>query len=77
MKTARVFISVVGTEDDKKDTLQGFAAASGFFRSRLSRQLDIKQMPELIFEIDDSIADGERVLGLIVKVEAESSQGRD
>lgn len=59
---------MVGSEAEKEDTLKGFEAAAGFFRTRLSRRLDIRQMPELTFELDESIEDGERVLDLINRV---------
>lgn len=74
LKLARVFVSVVGSEAEKKETLRGFEAAAGFFRARLSRRFDIRQMPELNFELDESIEGGERVLDLIDRVSVDTPE---
>ncbi|MCX8126298.1 MAG: 30S ribosome-binding factor RbfA [Dehalococcoidia bacterium] len=71
LKLAKIFVSVVGGEAEKRETLKGFQAATGFLRMRLSRLLDIRQVPELSFQLDESIEDGERVLDLINRLDSE------
>ncbi len=62
---AKVFISVMGDEEEKKEALQALTVASGFFRRELSRRLRLRRFPELSFHRDDSIDEGAHVLQLI------------
>lgn len=74
VKQARVFVSVLGDDAEKNDAIKGFIAASGFIRRELGRRIPIRSIPELSFALDDSIASGERVLGLMKQV-AEPGDG--
>src|SRR3954464_972353 len=47
---ARVFVSIVTDDEEKKASLEGLAAAAPFIRSELSRRLTIRRVPELRFE---------------------------
>lgn len=65
LRQAKVLVSVLGTEAQKKEVLSGFAAASRFLRRELAQRLTVRRIPELSFGIDDSIEQGARVLKLI------------
>jgi ribosome-binding factor A len=65
LKHAKVYVSTLGTEINKKDLLAGFNKASGFLRKELASHLRLKQIPELSFYYDDSIERGARLLELI------------
>lgn len=65
LKTAKVFISVLGDEDSKKETIKGLKSASSFLRSSLARNLNLRNTPELKFYIDDSLEYGMRMSRLI------------
>lgn len=73
LKYAKVFISVLGSEGEKREALQGFAAASGFFRRELGNRLSLRYIPELTFYRDDSLERGDHLLRLISQVSAEES----
>jgi len=77
LRHAKVFISTLGDSTDKKDILQGFAAASGFLRRQLANRLELKHMPELSFHLDDSIERAAEVLRLIDKVASEDTDNED
>ena len=62
---ARVFISVMGTEDERQATIRALDHARGFLRSKLGDELTIRHVPELQFVLDRSIEEGDRVLRLI------------
>ncbi len=70
---AKVFVSVLGSEDEKKSTLKALGAASGFLQRELRRRLTIRRMPELAFVADDSIAHGARILSLLNEARDESN----
>ena len=65
LKYAKVYVSTLGTEINKKDLLAGFNNASGFLRKELAAHLRLKQIPQLSFHYDDSIERGARLLKLI------------
>jgi ribosome-binding factor A len=52
LKLARIFVSVLGSEEEHSSTLKGLAAAAGFVRRELGVRLQIRRSPELLF-IDD------------------------
>jgi ribosome-binding factor A len=56
LRQARVRVSVLGTSDEQKASLQGLISAKGLIRHELGRRLEnLKFSPELRFELDSSI----------------------
>ena len=74
MKYAKVFVSCISGSEEKQKILSVLAGASGFFRKELTRNLKIRQVPELSFHWDDSIERGDHVLQLIDQVNAEHKE---
>jgi ribosome-binding factor A len=68
LKYAKIFVSRIGSQGEKQETLNALASASGFFRSELFRRLRLRHTPELNFQWDDSIERGNHLLQLIDKV---------
>ena len=65
LRNARVYISVLGSVDDERGTLEGLQAASGFLRSELARDSSLRTVPNLDFLGDQSMAQGERMARMI------------
>lgn len=76
LKYARVFISRIGGEADKQETLSVLASAAGFFRKELSKNLKLRYVPVLSFQWDDSIERGDRLLRLIDGIAAEEDHSK-
>ena len=74
LRHAKVFISVMGSEDEKRETLKCLSAASGFLRRELGERLTLRYIPELSFEQDNSIEHGAHVLRLIEQLASENDQ---
>ena len=72
LRHAKVFVSQIGSEQEKQETLNTLAAASGFFRNELSKRLRLRRIPELSFQWDNSIERGAHLLELIDKVSLDS-----
>lgn len=68
LRHARVFVSIMGTEEEKQQVEKGLAAAKGFLRRGLGERLTLRYTPELIFQRDESIERGSRLLQLIEEV---------
>lgn len=56
LKTCKVWISVLGSEEDKRLTMEGLKSATGYIRSVLAHELNMRYTPELTFIMDDSAA---------------------
>ncbi|MFC1941103.1 30S ribosome-binding factor RbfA [Chloroflexota bacterium] len=73
LKHAKVFVSHIGNEEEKRETLIALASASGFFRRELARRLKLRYIPEISFQWDDSIEKGDHLLQLIDEVTSEET----
>ena len=58
LKTCKVWISVYGDGEKKRQTMEGLSSASGFIRGELARRVNLRNTPQLRFILDDSIAYG-------------------
>lgn len=56
LRSARIYVSVLGSESERAATMDGLASAAGHLRSRLGRALSLRSAPEVTFRLDDSIA---------------------
>ena len=68
LRHAKIFISIMGGETERRETLDGLDRASGFFRRELAERLSLRRIPELSFHRDDSIEHGAHLLKLIERV---------
>ena len=73
LRYAKVFVSCMGSEEEKQEMLKGLEAATGFFRNQLSRNLRLRRIPELSFHWDDSIERGAHLLQLIDEVSTDNT----
>jgi ribosome-binding factor A len=68
LKTAKVYISVLGDDESKKSTLLGLKSAASYMRGQLAKTLNLRNTPELTFVIDNSIEYGVHMSKLIDEV---------
>lgn len=67
-RSMRVFVSVEGTEDEAKQTLEGLTAATGYIRHELGESLGLRKVPDLYFHLDKSEKYGARIDQLLGRV---------
>jgi len=65
LRHARVFVSVLGDEQARGETLDGLASAHGFLQGRVAAELSLKHTPTLTFHYDESVDRGMRITQLI------------
>lgn len=70
LKTAKIYISVLGDDAAVKETLAGLKSASSHLRSMLAKNLNLRNTPVLSFVGDQSIAYGVNMSKLIAEVNA-------
>lgn len=74
LRSAVVFISVLGSERKREATLAGLEAAHGVLQARIARELRLKRTPQLTFEYDDSVERGVRMTQLIDELAPDDQQ---
>jgi ribosome-binding factor A len=60
-RSARVFVTVEGDEDEADDSLEGLTAAVGYIRRVVAERLHLRRPPELYFQLDRSQQYGARI----------------
>jgi ribosome-binding factor A len=65
LKYAKIYVSVLGTEEEKKGAITALKSAAGFIRREVSRRVLIRYTPEMHFELDTSIERGIHISKLI------------
>lgn len=68
LKSCRAFISVLGDEKAQKDTIEGLRNAAPYIRRELARTVNLRNTPELLFKLDQSIEYGVNMTRLIDEV---------
>jgi ribosome-binding factor A len=68
LRHAKVFVSVLGSDVEKKSTLEGLQSAAAHLRSRLGRSLRLRFAPELVFHADATVARAARIETLLEQI---------
>ena len=69
----KVFVSAPGDKKTKEKALDALNHAKGFIKTKLSKQVEARKVPELIFVLDSSIEYGNRIESLIADLHNEGS----
>jgi len=68
LRHARVYVSVLGDDEEKEAAVEALQRASGFLRSRLGAIVEMKYLPELEFELDRSLERAARIEEILERV---------
>ena len=68
LKYAKVFVSIFGkNEEEKQETFAALKSASGYVRREVGQRINLRNTPQIIFELDDSISYSMKIEELIEK----------
>lgn len=70
---AKVFVQLMGNEEERRTTLEGLEAATPFLRSALADRIKMRRVPELRFERDESLEHALKIERLL----ADAAMGED
>jgi len=65
LRTARVYVSVLGSEAERERTLAGLNSSHGFLQGKIASEMRMKRTPTLTFEYDESTERGDRISRLL------------
>lgn len=74
LKTCKAYISVLGDEQEQKDTITGLKNAEGFVRRELAHTVNLRNTPQIHFILDQSIEYGINMSKLIDEVAKKDSR---
>ncbi len=67
LKYAKVYVSILNSKNID-ETLDGLKKSSGFIRSELAKRINLRNTPELVFEIDDSMEYGAKIDSILKEI---------
>lgn len=70
---ARIFVQLLGDDEERRTTMEGLEGATPFIRSALADRVPMRRVPELRFEIDESLEHALKIERLL----AEAAMGED
>jgi ribosome-binding factor A len=68
LRTAKVFVSVLGTDVERATTFEGLQSLAGHLRSILGKSLGLRSAPEIFFRLDESVARAARIESLLAQI---------
>jgi ribosome-binding factor A len=76
LRYAKITVSILNSKNVKQ-TLAGLKAASGFIRSRIAEKINLRITPELVFELDETMKNGERIDRILAEIMKEIKPDQD
>ncbi|MEL7039403.1 MAG: 30S ribosome-binding factor RbfA [Cyanobacteria bacterium J06592_8] len=73
LQHAKIFVSIYGTEEARKETMEGLRAATGYVRSYLGQRVRLRRTPEVTFLEDRSLERGDKMLSLLNQISQNSN----
>ncbi len=71
LRYAKVYVSVIGTQEEKNKTLQALQSSAGFIGVYASKEVQIRYFPELTFKLDDTMDHHLRIEEILKDIEDE------
>lgn len=74
LQHCRIFVSVLGSDEDRTEVLAGLKAAAPYVKGELGRRLRLRRTPEVAFQLDRGLERGTSVLELLHRLEEERQE---
>jgi ribosome-binding factor A len=71
LRAARVYFSVMGSETDRKESIEGLNSAKGYIKREMGRRIHLRYVPDLVFEYDSSVEYADHINRLIKSLQHE------
>ena len=77
LKYAKVFVSLFGKEEEKKSTFDALKSSLGYIRREIGHRINLRNTPELVLEIDNTIEHGMHIDALLHKIKESSKNDNE
>ena len=71
LRQAKIYFSMIGTEEEKEKTMQGLESASGYMRREIGKRLKLRYFPELTFKFDDSLEYAQNIEKILKEIKSD------
>lgn len=75
-KYAKVYVSLLNSKSVEK-TMKGLKNSAGFMRTQVAKMVNLRITPELVFEYDDSIENGERIDNILKTISEKDKEFKE
>ena len=72
LRSAKIFVSIMGDDEQIKNSLEGLQSALGFIRREIGQRIKIRFTPEISFALDTSLDYGDHIQKLLLQVEGDT-----
>ena len=72
LREAKIYVSIMGGEEQVKNSLEGLQSALGFIRREIGQRIKIRFTPEISFALDASLDYGDHIQKLLLQVEGDT-----
>ena len=73
LRHARIWVSVLGTDEEAEDTMAGLDSARPHLRAELGRQMRLKYLPDLVFELDKGAEEAQRLDEILHRIHSQDT----
>ena len=77
LRHAKIFVSILGDEKTRQETMDGLERAKGFLRSELGHRLGLRYTPEIQFRLDTSLDHAMKIKGLLNQIKPAGEKNDD
>lgn len=71
LRSAKVYVSLMGSDEQKADTLKGLQSSLGYMRAEIGKRIQMRFAPELTLHVDESLDYSARIQELLIKLKQE------
>ncbi|MBR1397424.1 MAG: 30S ribosome-binding factor RbfA [Selenomonadaceae bacterium] len=77
LREAKIFVSIMGNEEQVKDSWQGLQSSIGFIRREIGQRIRLRFTPTIAFALDTSLDYSEHIQKLLLQIEKENQNNND
>ncbi|MFM1524849.1 MULTISPECIES: 30S ribosome-binding factor RbfA [Helcococcus] len=80
LQSAKIFISVLGSDEEKNDTIDGLQNSIGYIKRELGKRMNLRHIPQLKIVLDDNIEEAmriEKLISEVIKKDTEAQNERE
>lgn len=74
LRSAKVYVSLFGSDEENKATWQGLTSSLGFLRTEIGRRIRLRFVPEISFHLDNSFENSAHIQKLLVEINKNSHE---
>lgn len=80
LQSAKIYISVLGSDKEKCDTIDGLQSSIGYIKRELGKRMNLRHIPQLKIILDDNIEEAmriEKLISEVIKKDTEAQNERE